>query len=244
MDFLIDKLQKIINNSNRIVVFTGAGISFESGIPTYRGVGGVWSKYDPNIYANITVFLQDPTYYWKYFKEERYPLIKKAKPNDAHKAIVELEKKGKIHCVITQNIDGLHQKAGSSNIIELHGNTTKISCMKCKKQYDMDEIYEKLKKELPPKCNCGGALKTNTVLFGETLPQHALDQAEIASRNCDLFLVLGSSLVVYPAANLPVVAKNNGSLLVIINIDATPLDDIADLVINQKISEALSKLAI
>ena len=244
MDFLHTKLKHIIDKSKRIVVFTGAGISSESGIPTYRGSDGVWSKYNPNIYANINVFLQDPTYYWKYFKDERYPIIKKAKPNDAHKAIVKLEKQGKIYRVITQNIDGLHQLAGSSNVIELHGNTKKIICLNCKKQYNMDEIYEKLKKELPPRCTCGGVLKTDTVLFGEPLPQHAIDEAEIASRNCDLFLVLGSSLVVYPAANLPVIAKNNGSSLVIINIDPTPLDDLADIVINQSVSEVLSKVVL
>ena len=244
MDFLHKKLKDIIDKSKHIVVFTGAGISSESGIPTYRGTDGVWSKYNPNIYADINVFLQDPTYYWKYFKYERYPIIKKAKPNDAHKAIVKLEKQGKIYRVITQNIDGLHQLAGSSNVIELHGNTRRISCLNCKKQYDMGEIYEKLKKELPPRCKCGGVLKTDTVLFGEPLPKHAIDEAEIASKNCDLFLVLGSSLVVYPAANLPVVAKNNDSLLVIINIDPTPLDDLADIVINHSVSEVLSKVVL
>jgi len=242
MKDLIAEFKKIIDNSKKIVIFTGAGISYESGIPTYRGTGGVWSKYDPEIYANINVFIQDSSYYWNYFKDERYPTIKNAKPNIAHKKIVELEKKGKIYRVITQNIDGLHQQAGSSHVIELHGNTRQINCLKCKKQYSMDEIFEKLKKELPPLCSCGGRLKTNTVLFGESLPISALDEAETASKNCDLFLVLGSSLVVYPAANLPIIAKKNKSKLVIINIDPTPFDDIADIVINKSASEVLSKI--
>jgi NAD-dependent deacetylase len=241
MDQRINKLRDFIRKSENIVVFTGAGISSESGIPTYRGNDGLWSRYDPNIYANINVFLQDSTYYWHYFKDERYPIIKKAKPNKTHYAIVELEKQGKINCVITQNIDGLHQMAGSSRVIELHGNTRIINCLKCNKEYSMDEIFLKLEKVIPPVCICGGRLKTNTVLFGEQLPYKALKEAEVASKNCDLFLVLGSSLVVYPAANLPIIAKNNKSFLVIINKDATPLDKIADLVINDNASNILSK---
>ena len=236
----IDRLRDMILSSNRIVVFTGAGISSDSGIPTYRGAGGVWSKYDPNIYADINVFMQDPSYYWHYFKDERYPKIKHAKPNKAHYAVVELEKQGKIHRVITQNIDGLHQLAGSTYVIELHGTTRKISCLSCKKQYSMDEVLKKLERELPPRCSCGGRLKTNTVLFGEALPQQALLEAEAASQTCDLFLVLGSSLVVYPAAQLPILAKKNKALLVIVNIDQTPLDDIADIVIHDNASKVLS----
>lgn len=238
----VEKLREKIRKSNRIVVFTGAGISSESGIPTYRGSEGVWSKYDPNIYANINVFLQDSSYYWQYFKNERYPVIKNAKPNINHYSIVELEKQGKLNCVITQNIDGLHQMAGSSKVIELHGNTRIISCLKCKRKYSIDEIYSLLQKEIPPLCSCGGKLKTNTVLFGEQLPSTALIEAEIASKNCDLFLSLGSSLLVYPAANFPIIAKKNNSYLVIVNLDATPLDDIADLVINDKVSNILSKI--
>lgn len=238
----IQKLREKIKKSNRIVVFTGAGISSESGIPTYRGSEGVWSKYDPNIYANIKVFLQDSSYYWQYFKNERYPVIKNAKPNINHYSIVKLEKLGKLNCVITQNIDGLHQMAGSSKVVELHGNTRIISCLKCKKNYSIDEIYSILQKEIPPLCSCGGKLKTNTVLFGEQLPSTALIEAEIASKNCDLFLSLGSSLLVYPAANFPIIAKKNNSYLVIINLDSTPLDNIADLVINDKVSNILSKI--
>jgi NAD-dependent deacetylase len=240
MNESINQLRDMIRSSNRIVVFTGAGISSESGIPTYRGAGGVWSRYDPNIYADINAFMQDPTYYWQYFKDERYPTIKNAKPNKVHYAVVELEKKGKIHRVITQNIDGLHQLAGSTHVIELHGTTRRISCLGCKKQYSMDEVIKKLARELPPHCSCGGVLKTNTVLFGEALPQQTLLEAEAASQTCDLFLVLGSSLVVYPAARLPILAKKNKALLIIINIDPTPLDDIADMVIHDKVSKILS----
>jgi len=242
MDKSIQKFKDLINKKEKIVALSGAGISSESGISTFRGAGGLWSKYDPNIYANINIFMQDSTYYWNFFKDERYPVLKKAKPNSAHYALVKLEKKGKIYRVITQNIDGLHQEAGQSSVIELHGNTRKISCLKCKKQYSMDEIFKKLETELPPICSCGGRLKPNTILFGEQLPQNALNEATIAAKNCDLFIVLGSSLVVYPASQLPKIAKANGASLVIINIDQTPLDSIADIVFNKKASEILSKV--
>lgn len=242
MDEKISKFKKHISTSDKIVAFTGAGFSAESGISTFRGAGGLWSKYDPSIYADINYFNQDPTYYWNFFKDERYPFIKKAKPNDGHFALVKLEKHGKIYRVITQNIDGLHQIAGSSDVIELHGNTRKIFCRSCEKSYSMDEVYNLLKEELPPRCSCGGVLKPGTILFGEPLSRVALDMANLAARNCDMFLVLGSSLVVYPAAALPEIAKNNGALLVIVNIDPTPLDNIADIVINDSASKVLSKI--
>jgi len=238
----ISKLKKYVDKSNKIVAFTGAGFSAESGISTFRGAGGLWSKYDPNIYANINIFMQDSTYYWNFFKDERYPVIKKAKPNPGHHAIVKLEKLGKICRVITQNIDGLHQEAGNSDVIELHGTTRKINCLNCGKVYSMDETYKMLQKEIPPKCSCGGILKPGTILFGEPLPQVALEQATIAAKNCDMFIVLGSSLVVYPAASLPTIAKKNGAILVIINIDPTPKDNKADLVVNDSASKILSEI--
>jgi len=242
MDEVISKLKDHVASSKRLVAFTGAGFSAESGISTYRGAGGLWSKYDPSIYADINYFLQDSSYYWNFFRDERYPVLKKAQPNEGHYALVELEKQGKLYRVITQNIDGLHQIAGQSNVIELHGNTRKIKCMNCDKTFSMDEVYKQLEREFSPMCSCGGKLKPSTVLFGEPLPQHALDEATLAAHICDMFLVLGSSLVVYPAAQLPRVAKENGALLVIVNIDPTPLDDIADLVINESASQVLSML--
>ena len=241
-DAVVSKLKKLVSMSDQIVAFTGAGFSAESGISTFRGAGGLWSKYDPNIYANIDIFMQDSTYYWSFFRDERYPVIKKAKPNAGHYALVKLEKLGKLYRVITQNIDGLHQVAGSSDVIELHGNTRKINCLSCGKTYTMDETYKLLQKELPPKCSCGGDLKPGTILFGEPLPRVALDMAMLASKNCDLFLVLGSSLVVHPAASMPRIAKKNGAVLVIVNIDPTPLDEMADIVINDSVSKVLSKL--
>jgi len=236
------QMTDLIRNSHNLVVFSGAGLSAESGIPTYRGAGGLWSKYDPSKYADIQYFNQDPSYYWRFFKEERYPVIKAARPNKAHEAMVKLEQQGTLFQVITQNIDGLHQEAGQRKVCELHGNTRRIICLECNRCYHMDEIYRGLEKTLPPRCSCGGLLKPDVVLFGEPLPQEALNTAWQAARECGAFLVVGSSLVVNPAAQIPLLAKQNGSLLLIINIDATPLDEMADLVIHCPVSEVFMEI--
>ena len=239
----IDKLKEIVSTARRIVAFTGAGISAESGIPTYRGDDGVWHKYDPAKYANIHNFLKDPQYYWNFFKEVRYPVIKKAKPNKAHIALARLEENGKLEAVITQNIDDLHQLAGSKRILELHGNTRRISCLNCKKQHTMDEVYSRLETQLPPLCSeCSGILKPEVVFFGESLPVTVLEEAINVTNDCDLFLAIGSSLVVQPAASLPLMAKEKGAKLVIINKESTPLDTIADTVFHTTASEVLDKI--
>jgi NAD-dependent deacetylase len=236
------KCIELIQDSQRLVVFTGAGLSAESGIPTYRGAGGLWSKYDPEKFASIDYFMQNPSYYWQFFKEERYPIIKSARPNQAHHALVKLEKQDTLFRVITQNIDGLHQEAGQSRVIELHGNTRRIRCLDCSKIYPMEEIFQRLDKEPVPLCSCGGRLKPDVVMFGEGLPPRALNDAWEAARYCDTFMVAGSSLVVNPAAQIPVLARQNGASLVIINIDPTPLDGIADLVIHSPVSEVFSSI--
>lgn len=238
----VKEMTDLIRNSHNLVVFSGAGLSAESGIPTYRGAGGLWSKYDPSKYADIQYFNQDPSYYWRFFKEERYPVIKAARPNKAHEAMVKLEQQDTLFQVITQNIDGLHQEAGQRKVCELHGNTRRIICLECNRGYHMDEVYRGLEKTLPPRCSCGGLLKPDVVLFGEPLPQEALNTAWQAARECGTFLVVGSSLVVNPAAQIPLLAKQNGSLLLIINIDATPLDEMADLVIHCPASEVLMEI--
>jgi NAD-dependent deacetylase len=237
-----NRILEFIRNADKLVVFSGAGLSAESGIPTYRGAGGLWSKYDPSKYADIQYFLQDPSYYWRFFKEERYPILSSARPNTAHYALIDLEKKGQLILVITQNIDGLHQEAGQKKVCELHGNTRRIICLECDRCYHMDEVYQGLKESLPPHCQCGGLLKPDVVLFGEPLPQKALDTAWQSARECDTFLVIGSSLVVNPAAQIPLVAKQNGARLLIVNIDPTPLDELADVVIHGSASEVLLAL--
>jgi len=243
MDELITKLKALIAESKHLVAFTGAGLSAESGIPTYRGTGGLWTKYDPMKYANIHYFFEEPSYYWSFFRDIRYSLMQKAKPNPAHYALAELEKRGKLIQVITQNIDGLHQLAGHRNVVELHGNTRRIVCMECARQFSMEETYQRLKEVFPPTCvACGGRLKPDTVFFGEALPQEAINAAIHATENCDMVLVVGSSLVVYPAAQLPVGAKENGARLAIVNLDVTPLDSIADVVIHKSASTVLPRL--
>ncbi len=240
---LIEKLGKWVKESKNIVLFSGAGVSAESGIPTYRGNDGLWDKYDPEKYANINYFYEDPSYYWNFFKDVRSPVLQKAKPNLAHKSIAKLESLGKIKSVITQNIDGLHKEAGSKNILELHGNTRMFSCLKCKTEYKMDQVDRLLEKTLPPECEkCGGLIRPQVIFFGENLNPIVLNRAENDSSHCDLFIAAGSSLVVQPAASLPLIAKNNGAKLAIINIDPTPLDSIADLVINISVSEVFVKI--
>ena len=150
---VIESIARDIRNAEHVIAFTGAGISAESGISTYRGQGGIWNKYDPNIYANIDTFLRDPTYYWNFFRDVRYPMVKNAQPNPGHRALAELEKMGRLQAVITQNIDELHQQSGSTEVIELHGTTRKYFCLKCGHRFDFDKVYEMSGKEIPPSCS-------------------------------------------------------------------------------------------
>lgn len=233
---------EIISQSKNLVAFTGAGCSAESGIPTYRGEGGLWTKYDPDKFASYDYFLKDPTYFWSFFKELRLPILEKSQPNETHRALARLEADGRLNLVITQNIDGLHQLAGQKKVYELHGNTRQAVCLSCAKKMPFQEVGKKLETEMPPKCACGGLLKPDVVLFGEALPQQVLLESWQAAQHCDTFVVVGSSLVVQPAAQLPLVARESGATLVIINLDPTPLDSLADLVIRQKSGEVLGAL--
>jgi len=240
---IIKPLASNIKNSKHLVTFTGAGISSESGIPTYRGEKGLWRKYDPNLYANINYFLQDPSYYWNFFREVRYPMLKKVKPNKAHLALAEMEEAANLKTVITQNIDGLHQEAGSSSVIELHGTTRIIYCMNCSQEYSMDEVFSMLEDRSPPLCSeCKGKLRPAVVFFGEPLNPQILSLAFEEAENCDFLLAVGSSLVVYPAVDVPRRAKQKGATLVIINKEKTPLDTLADYVINAEAGKILPQI--
>jgi NAD-dependent deacetylase len=242
-DYQVQKLKKMIADARHFVVFTGAGISAESGIPTYRGEHGLWHKYDPSKYADITHFQQDPSYYWHFFQDVRYPVIEKSRPNQAHEALARLQEKGRLSAIITQNIDGLHQQAGAGKVLELHGNTRRILCLNCGIHYTMVSVFNMLTTRLPPKCTaCGGSLKPDVVFFGESLPAAVLDEAVKETKACDLFLVVGSSLIVQPAAELPALAKRNGAKVAIVNKDPTPLDTMADMVIRSGASDVLGKL--
>ena len=232
--------------SRKVVVFTGAGISTESGIPDFRGPAGIWTKFDPDDFT-IQKFLssrETRRKQWKILIEG--DLFSTVQPNKAHYAIAQLEEMGKIECVITQNIDNLHQKAGNSpdTVFELHGNMQWIKCIDCGERYSVDEIRAVLQQgvEVPECKRCGGILKPDVVFFGEMLPHDVLNTATTYSMQCDLFIVVGSSLVVHPAALMPAYAKEAGARLIIVNIGDTPLDSRADILIEGKAGEVMSKM--
>jgi NAD-dependent deacetylase len=236
-----------IITSKRVVVFSGAGLSTESGIPDFRSPGGVWDRYNPEdfYFQNFLASENSREKYWQ-MATEMYEPIRKAQPNPAHLAISEFEKLGKLDCVITQNIDGLHSKAGNSEekVIQIHGTAIFVSCLSCKKRYDRDEIQERIKMGVKaPRCDdCGGFLKPATISFGQSMPERETQEAYHRSSTCDLFIVIGSSLVVQPAASMPLVAKRNGARLVIINRDPTPYDDMADIVIHGQAGPTMASI--
>jgi NAD-dependent deacetylase len=245
-----DKLKQVaqwIVISKRAVVFSGAGLSTESGIPDFRSPGGVWDRYSPEdfTFQNFLASETSRERYWQ-MATEFYEPIKMAQPNQAHLAIAELEKLDKLDCVITQNIDGLHFKAGNSEqrVIQLHGTAIFVSCLSCKKRYNRDEIQKRIiKGQKAPRCDdCGGLLKPATISFGQSMPERETQEAYHRSSLCDLFIVVGSSLVVQPAASMPLVAKRSGARLVIINRDPTPYDEMADVVIHGQAGSAMATI--
>lgn len=241
---LIGRAAGLLRGAQRRVAFTGAGVSADSGIPTYRGAGGLWTQYDPDKYANINYFKKDPAYYWRFFRDVRYPALAAAHPNAAHAALAALERSGRIDAIITQNIDGLHQEAGSEHVLELHGNTRRFLCQQCAAVVDLATVWELLQSALPPPCpECGGGLRPDVVLFGEMLPEQILRQAVEAARSADVMLVVGSSLVVQPAAGLPVLTLEHGGRVIIVNVGDTPLDGVAALKIDAGAAEVLPQLA-
>ena len=223
----------------RIVAFTGAGISAESGIPTFRGKDGLWKKFKAEELATPEAFFRNPKLVWEWY-DWRRQLIAKAEPNDAHKILVKMEEEFPDFWVITQNVDGLHQRAGSKKVIELHGNIWKVRCVDCgQESYD----YRAPLPEIPPRCEkCGGLLRPGVVWFGETLPLDALEEAYRLSREADIFIVIGTSGVVYPAAELPYVAKEHGAEVIEVNPEKTPISRIADKVYQEKASTGLKKV--
>ncbi|MEN3033959.1 MAG: NAD-dependent deacylase [Aquificaceae bacterium] len=222
----------------KIAVLTGAGISQESGIPTFRGNDGLWEKYDLYDLATPEGFSKNPRLVWEWYIHRRN-LIKSAKPNEAHKTLVKLENKlGDGFILITQNVDNLHRIAGSKNLIELHGNIFKVKCTNCKAEYfEFGDL-----KPMPECKECGGLLRPGVVWFGESLPIDALNRAISYSESCDIFVCIGTSAVVYPAAELPVLAKQRGATVIEINPERTPVSDIADIKIQDKASSGVKKL--
>lgn len=238
---------RLVKESHKILVFTGAGLSTESGIPDFRSPGGVWSKYDPSdfYFQKIVSDQQSREKYWE-MSSEMYRNMKDASPNPAHLAIKALEDMGKLLAVVTQNIDHLHHRAGNTpeKIIELHGTAFSVSCLSCGKKYDRDEIEKRLGSGIKaPYCDdCSGILKPDTISFGQAMPQDKMAEAMRLASQSDLCMVLGSSLVVYPAASVPQNAAQAGARLIIVNRDPTPLDSLANIVINDSLSKTLNAL--
>jgi NAD-dependent protein deacetylase/lipoamidase len=242
-NILIYQLAELIINSSKIVVFTGAGISTESGIPDFRSPGGLWDRFDPDDFT-YDKFMNDRgarIRQWQLLKEG---YLTEAVPNPAHYGIAEMNDMDRLDCVITQNIDSLHQKAGvpDEKVYELHGNSNWIRCTRCKKRYPYQQIRSRITagEEMPDCDDCHGILKPEIIFFGEALPGETLEQATMHASACDLCLVIGSTLVVYPAAYMPAYAVRNGAKLAIINLSETPMDTQADVLINGKAGEIMS----
>ena len=230
---LFESIKDQIKDFEKIVFVTGAGISQESGIPTFRGKDGLWRNYDPMKLATIDAFYDDPKLVWEWYNERRRNIFA-ANPNLGHRAIAELEKYTKV-VVLTQNIDGLHQKAGSTKVLELHGSIIKIKCSVCDFK---DEITTEFS-EIPPVCKCGNILRPNVVWFGESLPQDVWQKAMIFASQCDLMIIAGTSLVVSPANILPNYAKQNNATLIEVNPEKTEMSSEMDLVIRNSSAVAL-----
>jgi len=261
---LIRQAARDIVKANKVVALTGAGISTESGIPDFRGPDGLWKKYDPEDFT-FSRFISDPARFWSVqisIAMDGFSLFT-AEPNPAHYALARLEELGKLDCIITQNIDGLHQKAGSRNVVEFHGNVREAICLSCRSIVSIERAAMKaMEGELPPRCDsCGGVLKPNAVLFGEPIPRDALFKAEEEALLCDLMLVIGTSAVVYPAADLPRIAKEKtgyrwsvmgyrpqvlneyGAKVIEVNGEPTPLTGIiSDYIIEGRIGEVVPRI--
>ena len=243
LEAAIARLGELVEAARVIVPFTGAGISTECGIPDFRSPGGLWTKNQPIPYDAFVASrdMRDESWRRRFAMEQSFA---KAKPGRGHRALASLYRAGKVPALITQNIDNLHQSSGIAerDVVELHGNTTYATCLDCAERYDLSWVREKFEAagERAPDCSCGGPIKTATVSFGQAMPAEAMRRAEALTRSCDLFLAVGSSLVVWPAAGFPLMAKRNGAALVIINREATDFDDIADLVIHDDIGAVLS----
>lgn len=242
----MNELKRAIEEAHRIVAFTGAGISTESGIPDFRSPGGIWTKMAPIYFDDFVSSDEMRREAWrrKFAMDESFTA---ATPNKGHMALARLVDEGRISHIITQNVDNLHQVSGipDEKVIELHGNTTYAKCLDCGTRYELEPLKAAFEEtgEAPLCASCGGYVKTATISFGQAMPEAEMERAHEATLLCDLFIAIGSSLQVYPAAGFPIIAKRNGAHLVILNRDPTELDGIADLVINDEIGPTLGPVA-
>ena len=237
MEFQEEMLEKL-RTSNNVIVVTGSGISAESGIPTFRGADGLWKKYQAEELATPGAFNADPKLVWEWY-DWRRQLIGKARPNPGHEIIAAMENYYSNFLLITQNVDGLHRKAGSSNTVEIHGNIWRV---RCTEEGTITYLEENPISNIPPKCECGGLLRPDVVWFGESLPIEGLVKAEKAIRECEILLVIGTSGYVYPVASFPMAAKAAGAVVIEINIEKTPISQIADFTLLGKAGDVLPGL--
>lgn len=234
-----DGLRRLLRDARRIVVFTGAGISAESGVPTFRGEDGLWKKFRPEELANVDAFLRNPDLVWAWYQHRR-EVISSVEPNPGHRAIAAMDRRPGSCVVVTQNIDDLHRRAGSRTVHELHGNINRNFCVSCRRQATPEEIAGL---QAAPRCSaCGGLVRPDVVWFGEMLPADIWSAAEAAALEADVFFSVGTSSVVYPAASLPVMAHRAGAYLVEVNIERTDLSPVADEVLLGKSGEILPAL--
>ncbi|HZP71688.1 MAG TPA: Sir2 family NAD-dependent protein deacetylase [Pseudolabrys sp.] len=239
----VSSLRDLIEGARTIVPFTGAGISTECGIPDFRSPGGIWTKNQPIPFDAFIAdqTMRDESWRRRFAMEDQFG---GAKPGRGHRALASLYRAGKVPALITQNIDNLHQASGiaAKDVVELHGNTTYATCLDCGERYELPWVRTKFEAagNRAPDCACGGYIKTATVSFGQAMPAEAMERAERLAKACDLFLAVGSSLVVWPAAGFPLMAKRAGAALVIINREPTDFDDVADLVVHNDIGDVLA----
>jgi NAD-dependent protein deacetylase/lipoamidase len=235
--------RRLLEKSRTVVAFSGAGMSTASGIPDFRSPGGVWTRHQPVMYQDFLASEDARRRYWA-ARREMYRDFRDARPNAAHLALADLEARGRLAAVVTQNIDGLHQEAGSRKVVELHGTNRRVICVACRRDHDVAGVYAGLEagRDVPVCDGCGGPLKAATISFGQALDEEVLDEAFRLARECELMLVLGSSLVVQPAAALPVAAAQSGAHVVIVNRDETPLDGLAAVVIHGPVEEVVPAL--
>ena len=243
LDRAVDEAARLIFGANYVVALVGAGLSVESDIPPFRGPGGLWTKYGEPDMRGYDRFLDDPKQWWEErinrtgSYQELVDALAQAKPNAGHLALKEMEDLGYLKHIITQNIDNLHQEAGSRAITEIHGNRTKLRCLGCGRRWPLDQFAID---ELPPTCpDCGGIVKSDTVMFGEPIPRDALDECLLQTQMCDCMLLVGTSAVVYPAAGFPVDVKRNGGRLIEVNPNETPLTDMSDIVLRAPAGRSL-----
>ena len=236
----VERLGELILEGQPCVVLTGAGVSTESGIPDFRSLTGIWAQYDPMEYATIDAFRRDPAKVWDFYSK-RLGVLADARPNPAHFALAELERLGLVEAIVTQNVDRLHQAAGSRSVLEVHGSTSSASCLDCGRREGFERVVELL--PIPTCVDCGGVLKPDVVMFGELLPSGAMEQASSLATSAGLLLVVGSSLEVYPVAGLPEDTLQSGGRLAIVNRGSTQYDRRADLTIDASAADTLAAVA-